>query len=217
MNQDNLKYAIGSTLYIMGVFVSIMIILELFVLQIPFSINGFRIHMIGFPWLTEQVADATGFWRMPDYSQQFPNVYFLNYGEALIGALIFAFVGRTRKHHSDVLNIHTTLSRIGLAGTILSMGTLLYFWITLTVLWNTYVLGNVIYYPYPTPPPPPSWYAQFGLPLSMKAVPYYGGIYGFSTFGIAPITADMALLATAGLLFLCILSWKYFCVRRIGQ
>ena len=65
-----------------------MVAFELTVFQFPFSINGVRIEIVGFPWLTEQVADSTGIWRMPGYSQQFPNVYFFNYGEILVVSIV---------------------------------------------------------------------------------------------------------------------------------
>ena len=91
MEINRLKYAFGFALYFIGIFMAVMIALELSILQIPFTINGFQVKMIGFPWLTEQVADSTGLWRMPSYSQQFPNVYFFNYGEALIVSIVLFY------------------------------------------------------------------------------------------------------------------------------
>ncbi len=214
--KDRLKYAAGSSLYIAGIFVSVIVILELSVLQIPFSIGSFRVHMIGFPWLTEQVADSTSFWRMNSYTQQFPNVYFLNYGEALLLALILAAYGRilitnsgfTRNQHRKPMT-----SKVGFISMVLSMVVLIYYWIRMTVLWNTYVLGNTVYYPATTPAPTAQWLEQFGLPLTINLQPYTGGlvfhVYTSTVSVDAGLRFDAGLYITATLFFMSILLWKY--------
>ncbi|MEM0155069.1 MAG: hypothetical protein QW597_00465 [Thermoplasmataceae archaeon] len=213
---DKLKYAVGSSLFLVGAFVSIIIILELSILQIPFSIDGYRVHAIGFPWLTEQVANSTGLWRMPDYTQQFPNVYFLNYGEALFIALAFTVYGRALRNSFNVINRNArdTISRIGFISTILSMAGLLYYWVRMTVLFNTYVLGNSVYYPASTPAPGVGWLKQFNLPLTMNIKPYSGAlVYHIYTSTIsigAGLRIDMGLYIVAFIFFISIIIWKYF-------
>ena len=217
MEINRLKYAIGFALYFIGIFMAVMIALELSILQIPFTINGFQVKMIGFPWLTEQVADSTGLWRMPSYSQQFPNVYFFNYGEALIVSIALFMIGRGFRQYSEEVYLNNQkgfLSKAGFIGTILSVVVLLYFWVRMTVLWNTYVFGNTVYYPATTPPPTTQWLQQFGLSLSIHLRPYTGGLVFRVNTSTVPISVglrlDAPLYIAALFLFISIIIWKYF-------
>lgn len=217
MEINRLKYAIGFALYFIGIFVAVMIALELSVLSIPFSIGGFQVKMIGFPWLTEQLADSTGLWRMPGYSQQFPNVYFFNYGEALIVSVVLLMIGMEFKQYSEKVylqNRRPFLSKAGFIGAILSMFVLLYFWVRMTVLWNTYVFGNTVYYPATTPPPTTQWLQQFGLSLSINLKPYAGGLALRVNTSTIPLTVglrfDAPLYIAALFFFISIIVWKYF-------
>ena len=217
VDTNRLKYAFGFALYFIGIFVAVMIALELSILQIPFTINGFQVKMIGFPWLTEQVADSTGLWRMPSYSQQFPNVYFFNYGEALIVSIVLFIIGKKLRQYSEnvyLKNQSSFLSKAGFISTIISMFVLLYFWVRMTVLWNTYVFGNTVYYPATTPPPTTQWLQQFGLSLSIHLRPYTGGLPLRVNTSTIPLSIglifDAPLYITALFLFISIITWKYF-------
>ena len=196
---------------------AVMIALELSILQIPFTINGFQVKMIGFPWLTEQVADSTGLWRMPGYSQQFPNVYFFNYGEALIVSIVLFMIGRQLRPYSENIylkNQRPFLSKAGFISVIISVFVLLYFWVRMTVLWNTYVFGNTVYYPATTPPPTTQWLQQFGLSLSINLRPYAGGLALRVNTSTVPLSVglrlDAPLYIAALFLFISIIVWKYF-------
>lgn len=216
MEYERIKYTIGSSLFVIGIFVSIMIALELTILQIPFSIGTFRVHMIGFPWLTEQVANSTGLWRMPNYTQQFPNVYFLNYGEAFLISLVFVIYGNVLRNSSNVQqkDSRSTLSTVGLLGTIFSIVGLLYYWVRMTVLFNTYVFGNTVYYPASTPAPTKQWLEQFGLPLNINIQPYTGALVYHINTSTVPVGVGFEIdagLYIVALLFLgSLFLWKYF-------
>lgn len=211
-----MKYAVGSSLCIIGLFVSIIVILELSVLQIPFAIGAFRFHAIGFPWLTEQVDDSVSVWRMAGYSQQFPNVYFLNYGEVMLISLFLVALGKHIRENNKEINPHSNkiVSRLGIIGAIVSAIILLYYWVRMTVLWNTYIIGNTVYYPATTPPPTIQWLQQFGLPLNIHTVPYSGGLVfhvSTSTVSISQgLGFDAGLYMTAFLFFVSVILWQYF-------
>ena len=208
---DRLKYAVGSASFVVGLFVFIMVVLEVYVLSIPFDIDGFQVKMIGFPWTTEQVADSTGWWHMADYSQQFPNVYFLNYGELLPITLFMILIGRNISNSvPNITHIRSSASFLSLLAVLFGFALLFYLWGTMTVLWNTYVFGNTVYYPALTPPPTPSWIDQFGLSQSIKKVPYSGGIYGFSVIPYINISYDALLYIAAIILFFSLMALKYF-------
>ena len=172
--------------------------------------------MIGFPWLTEQVDDSTGIWRMAGYSQQFPNVYFLNYAEALLFSLIFVAFGRQIRNQSlldSSQHSMPVMSRMGFVSTIISSAVLLYFWVRMTVLWCTYVLGNTVYYPATTSPPTVQWLQQFGLPLNINRQPYSGGLpfrVDTSTISVsAGLHFDAGLYIVATVFFFSVMLWKY--------
>ena len=215
MEHERIKYTIGSSLFVIGIFVSIMIALELTILQIPFSIGTFRVHMIGFPWLTEQVANSTGLWRMPDYTQQFPNVYFLNYGEAFLISLALVVYGNILKNINGIIqkNTKNTMERVGFIGTIFSIIGLLYYWIRMTVLFNTYIFGNTVYYPASTPPPTQQWLQQFGLPLNINIQSYTGALVYYVNTNTVSIGAgleiDMGLYIVSLFFFSFLFIWKY--------
>lgn len=208
---NRLKYAVGSASFVVGLFVFIMVVLEVYVLSIPFNIGGFQVKMIGFPWTTEQVADSTGWWHMANYSQQFPNVYFLNYGELLAITLFMILIGRNICNSvTNYTHMRSRASFLSLLVVLFGFALLLYLWGTMTVLWNTYVFGNTVYYPALTPPPTPSWITQFGLSQSIQKVPYSGGIYGFSVIPYINISYDALLYIAAIILFFSLTAFKYF-------
>ncbi len=80
-------YAIEQTLFIYSVFIAAMIFFTVDVTSwmatslfgVNVAINGYPSWNYGFPTWTYQVTTLTAFLRYPDYTQDNPNAYFLNY------------------------------------------------------------------------------------------------------------------------------------------
>jgi hypothetical protein len=218
-DETRLKNAIGSSFFIIGIFIFFIVALDLYVLPFPVSLGTFHFHAVGFPWFTEQVDDSSGIWRMPDYSQQFPNVYFLNYGQLLLISLMISSFGKSVMIFNRPSGQYyvPSLSRIGLAGTIISGVVLVYLWFRMTVLWCTYIIGDVVYYPATTPPPTAEWFQQFGLSPYTKVISYQGGLpfrVNTCTISISQgLHFDAILYLTAVMFCFSIILWKYYSLR----
>jgi hypothetical protein len=79
-------YALEKTLYIYSVLIAILVFISVDVMQwlatsffgVIVAPNGYPTWNYGFPTWTFMATTVTSFWKYPSYTQDNPNVYFLN-------------------------------------------------------------------------------------------------------------------------------------------
>jgi len=214
MNIHKLKYALGEALFIMGSIGTIVILWELFAMNTNYQLGPCRFEAIGYPWSTERVAAITDFWNMPDWTQVAPNVYFLNYGEVLVGAIILAVFGVFISEGAipklaDDTSHDKKLERIFLILTLLSLSLAIYAFVKIQVLESDYLINNTLYVPGNTNNVNSYFFQLYNINPNVHRVAFQGGVSGISSvFG--HISWDDFIFAMMGLTFIFMILWKYF-------
>lgn len=224
MNIEKFRYALGHGLFVVGGVAAIMIMLELFVMHGPFYVDGFRIEVFGYPWSTERVTAQTDFLNMPDWTAASPNVYLLNYGEALVGAIFFAVLGiflAERESPTDLQkSSNVKLSRMFKFGYVASQLALFYTFLRLQVLSASYLIGNTLYFADDSihmTSIHSSFYSAYHLdPASLHVVFFPLGVYGPNSIGTLPINWDDLLMISAVFTLIFSVLWKYYAPSHPG-
>lgn len=117
---------------------------EVFLLNINIYVQGYHLRFLGYPWGTERVFAYSGFIKMPNFTNDAPNVYFFNYGELIILSIVLAAYGSSRRPERTVVR---RVRWAYLASFAASMAAFLYIFVKVQVLQSYYLIGNTLYYP----------------------------------------------------------------------
>ncbi|AWR93983.1 hypothetical protein [Acidianus brierleyi] len=210
MDLNKLKYSIGSAMFFFGSLVFLIIFTEIFIMNYSFNFDNFHLMSFGYPWASERVMKYTGFIKMPDFSNSNPDVYFLNYGEAMFISLIFGVYGvfLSEKYMTEIKNKENKiLSRTFFTLFLISFIVTLIAFIRIQVLSSFYFIGNTLLVPDDRYSILNRIIVNYNIDPS-NIIRYNGGVFGTQKIWI--IDWDILLLLSSGISFVSYILWKYF-------